>query len=429
MRTWHLPLALTAIAVSACDHDKSTSPSGTNVVYPASAVDATPTVWGTSNGLQITGGYGSALVADPHDASMFWIMTDRGPNTTTPVVNQLIFPIPNFTPTLAKFQLVGDSLHRILTIPFRNAAGALISGRPNPAGQGATGETGIDASGAVIPTDPDGLDSEGLALANDGTFWVSDEYGPHIVHFDAMGMTMERINPFGTGTGGRKIPTVFALRRANRGMEGIAITPDQSTLVGAMQSPLDNPTATIGRASNANRILTFNISTGATKQYVYETDAVGNFVNEISPLTNTTFFVIERDANYQGGSPAAVTKRIYKIDLGGATDVSDPANSANGKLFNGKALEAMTPAERQGAGIVPVTKTLVYDLLTLPGGYPHDKLEGATLVGSNMLVVSNDDDFGIIDGGSSNFIAKILPATGKQDRMTLYFIKLAAPLR
>ncbi len=32
-----------------------------------------------------------------------------------------------------------------------------------------------------------GLDSEGLAALNDGTFWVSDEYRPHIVHYDANG--------------------------------------------------------------------------------------------------------------------------------------------------------------------------------------------------------------------------------------------------
>ena len=38
-----------------------------------------------------------------------------------------------------------------------------------------------------IKLDDYGLDSEGLAALNDGTFWVSDEYGPHIVHYDANG--------------------------------------------------------------------------------------------------------------------------------------------------------------------------------------------------------------------------------------------------
>lgn len=416
-----------AVAAVACKD--SVSPKTTSVSYPLKAVDAAPTVWGTSSGLSITGGYGSALVADPTDPTIFWIMTDRGPNTSTPVANQLLFPIPNFTPTVAKFQLVGDSLRRIATIPLKNASGTPISGRPNPAGQGATGETGIDATGAPITPDPDGLDSEGLALATDGTFWVSDEYGPHIVHFDASGRTLERINPFGTGTGGRKIPLVFALRRPNRGMEGLAITPDNKTLLGAMQNPVDNPTSAIGRASNANRLLSFDIATGATKQYVYEVESVGNFISEIQALTATSYLVIERDGNYQGGSPAASVKRVYRIDIGSATDVSDPANSANGKTFNGKVLEALTSSERVAAGIVPVTKSLVYDLLTLPGGYPHDKLEGVTLVGRDLLVVSNDDDFGIVDGGNSTFIAKILPSTQLRDRLTLYFIRLAAPLK
>ena len=428
MKTRFLPPVAAALALAGCGDDSTTTPTPA-IVYPAKAVDASPTNWGTSGGLDILGGYGSALVVDRTDPSMFWIMTDRGPNTTTPVANRLLFPLPNFTPTLAKFKLDGDSLRRVLTIPLKDAAGVNLSGRPNPAGQGATGETGIDPSGTAINPDPNGIDSEGLALAADGTFWVSDEYGPHIVHFDATGRTIERINPFGTGTGGRTIPAVFAFRRANRGMEGLAITPDGSTLVGAMQNPLDNPTAAIGRLSNANRILSFNIASGATKTFVYEVDAVGNFVCEIQALTATTFLVIERDANFQGGNPAAVSKRVYKIDISGATDVSDPTNATNGKLFGGKALEALTPAERSAAAIVPVTKTLVYDLLTRVGGYPHDKLEGVTLIGSDMLVVSNDDDFGIVDGGSSNFIAKILPSTGLRDRLTLYFVKLAAPVK
>lgn len=40
---------------------------------------------------------------------------------------------------------------------------------------------------AVLETDRYGLDSEGLVALKDGTFWVSDEYGPHIIHFDTTG--------------------------------------------------------------------------------------------------------------------------------------------------------------------------------------------------------------------------------------------------
>lgn len=428
-RTPVVSVLLGSLSLLACgDSSTATSPAPV-VTYPAKAVDASPFTWGTQGGVAIAGGYGSAVVVDPTDPSVFWIMTDRGPNTATGVANRLLFPLPNFVPTIGKFRLVGDSLRRIGVIDLKNAAGVAVSGRPNPAGQGATGESGIDATGAAITPDPDGLDSEGLALAADGTFWVSDEYGPHIVHFDATGRTLERINAYGTGAGGRRLPLALSRRRPNRGMEGLAITPDGRTLVGLMQSPLDNPTTAIGRASDAHRLVTFDIASGASKTFVYEVDAVGNLLSEIQAITATTFLVIERDGLYQGGSPAATNKRIYKIDISGATDVSDPANTAGGKLFGGKVLEALTRSERGANGVAAVTKTLVYDLLALPGGYPHDKLEGVTLVGRDLLVVSNDDDFGVTDGGPSAFLAKLLPATQQRDRVVLYFIKLATPLK
>jgi len=160
-------------------------------------------------------------------------------------------------------------------------------------------------------------------------------------------------------------------------MEGLTITPDGKTLVGMMQSPLDNPTSAIGRQSNALRILTFDIASGETKQYVYLTESVGLLVSEITAITNTTFLVLERDGNYPGSATTpSKAKHVYMVDLAGATDVSDAGNAAGGKLFGGNVVEALSPAERTANGIIPVTRTLIYNLLTHPGGYPHDKAEG-----------------------------------------------------
>jgi hypothetical protein len=39
------------------------------------------------------------------------------------------------------------------------------------------------------------IDAEGLALANDGGFWVSDEYGPYVYHFDTAGKMIGAIRP------------------------------------------------------------------------------------------------------------------------------------------------------------------------------------------------------------------------------------------
>jgi len=55
---------------------------------------------------------------------------------------------------------------------------------------------------------------------------------------------------------------------------------------------------------------------------------------------------------------------------------------------------------------------------------PHDKAEGLTMLKGNILVVSNDDDFGVVDNGNSGFAQKVLPSTKSVDRNRLYFIKM-----
>ncbi len=65
------------------------------------------------------------------------------------------------------------------------------------------------------------------------------------MHYSADGVELERINPFAADDRNLyDLPAEFGNRWANRGMEGLTITPDESTLVGIMQSSLDNPTET-----------------------------------------------------------------------------------------------------------------------------------------------------------------------------------------
>ena len=418
--------AIAAVTVSACQKDRHQMP----VVYPDMAEVADPAIlFTTPAGVKVyNGGFGSAVAADPKAADIFYMLTDRGSNVAGQLPNSIIIGKPDFDPQIGKFRLKDGKLILEQVIELKNAAGGKLNGLPNPAGMGASGETAYDLNGQVIAPSADGIDSEGLVLAADGTFWISDEYGPHIAHFDASGRTIERINPFGTGTGGRKIPAVFATRRANRGMEGLAITPDGKTLVGMMQSPMYNPSKNAVANSVVLRILTFDIATGATKQYAYLMDNTTlTGVSDIVAVSSTTFLTIERDGNFAGASANPATfKKVFKIDLSNATDISDPANGTNGKLYNGKTVEEMNNlAGLQAAGITPVSKTLTLDLLKdLPAGYPHDKAEGLALLPGNILVISNDDDFGVVDNGSSGFAAKVLPATGAVDHNRLYFIKL-----
>jgi hypothetical protein len=430
----YFPLAFlfASVTLASCNKDNDTAAPFT---YPTYAEASNPRVLSTApNGTVLyNGGFGSALAPDPNDPTIFYLLTDRGPNAAGVAANSIVFGKTDFTPQIGKFRLKDGQLTLEQTILLKNSAGQPLTGLPNPAGQGSTGETALDLNGQVLGTSADGIDSEGLVLAADGTFWVSDEYGPHIAHFDATGKQLERINPFGSGQGGHTLPLVLARRRPNRGMEGLTITPDGKTLVGLMQSPLYNPSAAAVAGSVVLRVVAFDLATGATRQYAYLLENASlTGCSEIVAITNTTFLALERDGLYGGNStsPAAL-KRVYKFDLAGATDISDAANAATGKLYNNLTVEQLKDrAGLTAAGVVPVTKTLVLDLLKdLSPVYPHDKAEGLALIGNDRLAISNDDDFGVLDNGANGFAPKTLPATGKVDANRIYFVQLPTPLR
>lgn len=384
-------------------------------------IDA-PSVLSTVGGTTIhSGGFGSSLAAAP-GGDLLLVLTDRGPNYDV-AEDTKAFPVPGYSPRVGYFRRTGSSLTKVRIVSLTNADGTPITGLPNPAEQGGTGEIAVGLDGGRLPADTTSLDPEGIHPLQDGTFWVSDEYGPNLVHFDSTGRTLERINPTTTG---RALPAVFAKRRPNRGMEGLTGTPDGATLVGLMQSPLDNPKAA-GRASIHARILVFEPATGQSRQYLYPLDSAAFFTSDIVALGVQSYLVIEHDAIPAGANPASTQKKIFRIDLAGATDVSDSSNGATGLLVGGKTIEQLSVAELAAANILPVTKTLVADLLAL--GYPHDKPEGLVVLGPSEIGVINDDDFGITDGPGGRPAPKLLPSTNTADVSELWLVQLATPLK
>ncbi|WP_294206884.1 esterase-like activity of phytase family protein [uncultured Chryseobacterium sp.] len=407
-------------AIVACKDDDNTNTQDVN--YSKLPQEFPFTTMATVNGVDvINGGFGSGAAAHPTRKGEFYVITDRGPNTD--YLNGKKFLVPSFSPTIMHFKINAEGNIEVLKyIKLKNPSGQPITGLPNPAGMGSTGEVAYDANGNVLGTDPYGMDSESIVAAVDGTFWVSDEYGPHIVHYSADGVELERISPIGVNTGTRKLPAVLAKRRANRGMEGLCITPDGKTLVGTIQSMMYVPSKSLATNKTLIRIVTFDIASGQTKQFLYQQDGgASDSVCDITALSSTEFLVIERDGNF--GSQGGI-KKVYRINLSGASDVNGTDLSAvNGMLINGKALEQCTWAEITAAGLKPVSKTLAVDLVSKIG-YEHDKFEGLVYLGNNKIAVFNDDDFGIVDDGNGNPKAKILPKTGKVDKGTMYVVDI-----
>ena len=381
------------------------------------------------------GGYGSALVVDPRDPSTYYSLTDRGANVnvTCGAASGLGFGVPSFTPQIGKFRLAGNTMTLESTVTLKRADGTPLTGLPHPNAQANRTEVPFTLGCTPLAQDPLGIDSEGLAFGKDGTFWVSDEYGPDVVHFGADGRTIQKLSP------GLGLPLVLARRRSNRGMEGLTIMPDGKTLVGLMQSPLDNPTAggsSAGRSSRMARLVVIDSRSGVTRQHAVLLDAANLLYSEVAALTPTTFLVVERDGNFPLAGGAGAIKKVYKIDIEHATDISDPSDGAGGLLVNGKTLEELTKgaadprATLLANGITAVTKTLVVDLLQAIPGYPHDKVEGLAVIDNWTIAISNDDDFGVGDDGAGNFAVKSLPLLGGvQDYNSVYILRLSSPLK
>lgn len=249
------------------------------------------------------------------------------------------------------------------------------------------------------------LDPEGIRVSADGkSVFISDEYGPYVYQFDRA--TGQRIKSFALPTnlgignlsanGSTEISGNTSGRVANKGMEGLAITPDGKTLVGFMQSPLIQDGGDGGRA---NRIVTIDIATGATKEFAYDNRVGSKNYNssEMLALNDHQFLVLERDGKGLGDGSATAFKSIYLVDLNGAVDVSGLSGEA--------ALLAKAP-----------TKTLFLDLKAalnaagIDSSHIPAKLEGLAF-GSDVVVngvlthtlyVANDNDFLGNVGGLDN---------------------------
>ena len=363
--------------------------------------------------------------------------TDRGPNGE-PTGSNRPFLLPNFSPEIVRFELDRSTGAITITerINLKQADGTAITGLPNTNIAGGNGNTPyndevpVDLQGnPITPLDKLGGDFEAIVLANDGSFWMVDEYRPAIYHFGTDGKLIERFVPQGTavaagqpaGTFGTEaLPSVIAQRRQNRGFEAVALNKDNNKLYAFVQSPLRNPTTlSNSNLNNLNnvRIIEFDVVTKTvTAEYLYRLDN-GNLgttdntrpdkIGDAVYIGNGEFLLVERDDDAIDSDPLSnIEKKVYRFSLDGATNVLNqdaPIDLGGGNL---KTIDQMTPAELVSQGINLVAKNLHVDLAK--AGYNTvEKVEGLTLVDANTIAVLKDNDFqvaGITLNGDGTFI-------------------------
>lgn len=380
---------------------------------PATTRDATPLAKGTPDSANLNRfGFYSDLV---HDAkSGYWYaLSDRGPGggliDYATRVQRLRISFDPATGAIA--QPVVEK-----TLLFRGEDGALFNGL-NP--------LLLDNDVATLGMS---FDPEGLAVGKGGHFYVADEYGPSVYEFTSSG---QFVRAFATPANlvsrtatnaldyvnGR--PTIVRGRQDNRGYEGLAFNTSGTKLYAVMQDPLVNEGSNNdGRRSRNLRVVEFDAVSGrSTAQFVYRLEPIAA-LNAIDPstaddfsatnqgrsiglsaihaLSDTEFLVLERDNRGLGVevTAAPLHKRVYRISIAGATDVSNLSLAGSNDL---------------PAGAVPVGKVEEVDILAAlraagAGDIP-EKLEGLAIGprladGRHLVLIGSDNDYSVTQTGA-----------------------------
>jgi Esterase-like activity of phytase len=371
------------------------------------------------------GGIGSGLAYA--GGTTFVALPDRGPNANS--YNSLVDDTVSYIARFHTFNLSlapsepGSALPFTLTPTLRattllSSRSPLVYGSGTGLGYQADGVTplgsGAPALNAVnhthyftgrsdnfdparLSTNPDNarLDPESIRVSRDGeSVFISDEYGPYVYQFDRA--TGKRIRSFAlpdnlaisslSSQKSVEIDSNAVGRVTNKGMEGLAITPDGKTLVGIMQANLEQD------KKKSLRIVSIDVRSGATHEYAYKlTDGSG--VSDIVAVNDHQFLVDERDGNGMADTPlltdsasAAGVKELFLIDLDGAQDVTALSGDLSAYAVP-KTLFLDVVAKLNAAGI---------DSYFIPS-----KLEGLAFgqdvvvngVTRHTLYVANDNDF------------------------------------
>ena len=326
-------------------------------------------------------GYFSDIYYDPQEEA-WWGLSDRGPGggflDYATRVQRFGVKIDKATGRISDFQI-------LQTIIFRDEQGNALNGKnPDP-----TSVLGV------------AFDPEGFVMDQNNHFYVSDEYGPSLYEFNHNGI---RVRTFTTPanliprngstpnfTGGDPEPNT-AGKRTNRGFEGLAISPDGKYVYAILQSAMLDES---GGDGTCNRIVKFSTKSGtAVAQYAYQMEAAsqGRGISALLAINNHEFLVLERNNRGigVGATFASPNKKLFRIDIEGATDYSD-VPFTGGTCPSGK-------VTKFGDANHPFLN--ITDTLPALGNKLSEKWEGLAIGprlkgGHHLMLVGTDNDYSV----------------------------------
>ncbi|CAN5627623.1 esterase-like activity of phytase family protein [soil metagenome] len=360
------------------------------------------------------GGIGSGMVYDAANDTYITV-TDRGPG------DGAIDFRPRYV--VLKIPQTGDKLEPkvVESVLFRDEMGREMTG--------------------LVPTDPaadfphmaDGrtcIDPEAIAIAPDGTLYVSEEYGPCLYQFQRDGKMIRRVNlpeefrPRNEQWGLNFSDTAKLVsgRAVNQGGEGMCLMPDGKSAAIIFQSGLIQDGSD---TSPFTHLIVIDLATGALKaSYLYpfasRVPLTGAplkqkhlSVNDLAALDDHRFLVLERDNGGRNGAlkhKPALFKSVWIADTSKATNLADSKATTN----------------------VPVAKTLVFNLPEIVAAPDNLTAKWESIA---PLPSKTPGELELMMGADNDFVTPVLHENGQdvpfpraEDSLPSQFFKIKVTL-
>jgi hypothetical protein len=263
----------------------------------------------------------------------------------------------------------------------------------------------VDVVGGINLTDPNSLvpfaltrpdrvltgsdfDVESIQRAKDGTYWIGDEFGPYLLHFDRAGRLLQAPIPL-DGVRAPENPAGNPNLNSSKGFEGLAQSPDGRKLYALLEGVV------AGDAVGGLRLNEFDVAkreyTG--KRWIYQLEDPANAIGDAIAVDDNRFLIIERD-NGQGAT--AKFKRIFLAK-----------KKNNGTLEKTLVADLMNLADPRHLGSTDGTFT-----------FPFQTIEDVVILDDRTLGVVNDNNFPFSSGRTP----------GQPDNNEFITIRLTDPL-
>jgi hypothetical protein len=236
------------------------------------------------------------------------------------------------------------------------------------------------------------FDIESIARAKDGSYWVGEEFGPYLLHFDGDGSLLEEPvpHPFLKSPNHPDVlaGTAASTLGSSRGFESLAFDHRNKLLYAVPEAaPTVDALRPVPGDERVLEIFEFDPKarayTGRSFKYQKDGPETANniVIGDMTNLAKDVFVLIERDSLF---GAAAVVKRLYLIDL----NVSDERGVLVKKLLI-DLLNIDDPRDIGG------------DLPNLAAGkfnMPFDSIESVLGLDERTLAVAIDTNFPGEDG-------------------------------